>query len=47
MGNWIGKDNTENEQIMGTNGMGSINDNEEKLIEFCAINSLEIKQRAN
>ena len=38
----VGSDNTSNERVMGTHGCGIINENGEKLIDFCATNNYVI-----
>ena len=38
----VGSDNTDYERVMGKHGMGTRNDNGERLVEFCAMNNLVI-----
>ena len=38
----VGNDNTDYERVMGKHGMGTRNDNGERLVEFCAMNNLVI-----
>ena len=38
----IGSDNTSNERVMGKHGYGRMNDNGERLVDFCGINNLAI-----
>jgi exonuclease III len=45
IGDWnakVGCDNTGNEHVMGKHGIGTINNNGERLLEFCSINNLII-----
>ena len=39
----VGSDNTSNERVMGKHGYGRMNENGERLVNFCGINNLAIR----